>query len=131
MPVRIQVIDHDDSVLKFENDGLYKKTLVESELIYEEFLSVRARDEDCTNDGYACLYKLLNSKDFAGLEDQNAFKMNSKTGKLSSIRALRAGEKFNLKVRAFDCLNNESFVDADVNIDIVERCLPEWKSNLF
>ena len=62
---------------------------------------------------------------------KNAFKIDSKTGKLSSTRALRAGEKFNLKVRAFDCLNNESFVDADVNIDIVERCLPEWTSNLF
>lgn len=126
MPVRIVVVDHDDSPLKFEQDGLYKKTLVESDLIYDEVMNVRARDEDCTNDGYACSYKLLSVS-----TDPYAFKIDTATGKISSTRALQAGEKFNFKVRAFDCLNNQSFVDADVTIEIAERCVPEWTSNLF
>lgn len=130
MPVRIIILDHDDSQLKFENNGLFKFTLTESDMLYQNSMNVSARDEDCTNDGYACLYKLF-SKELVPIDDHYSFKIDSTTGKISSTRAVRAGEKFNFYVRAYDCLNNQSFVDAEVNIDVVEKCVPEWTSNII
>lgn len=126
VPVLIQVIDHDDYVLKFEQSSVYKKKLVESDEIYENFMSIKARDEDCTNEGYACSYKLL-TKEFLSVDSSFAFKIDD-TGVLSSTRALKAGEEFEFKVRAFDCLNNHSFVDASVHINVVEKCVPQWTS---
>lgn len=137
VPVRIQVLDHDDSVPKFEQEsGVYKKTLVESDLLYENIMSIRARDEDCTNDGYACSYKLLSAPDLLPLDESSssssfAFQIHPTSGMLSSRLPLKAGDRFEFKVRAFDCLNNQSFVDADVLISVVEKCLPQWTSMLL
>ncbi len=107
---------------------MYKKTLVESDQLYQNFLSVKARDNDCTNNGYACAYKIISSKDNqAILESQFPFKIDN-NGLLSTNQPLsRAYANFyDFKVRAFDCLNNESFVDATVNIQVAEPCLPQW-----
>jgi hypothetical protein len=130
VPVQIQVIDHDDYVLKFEESGVYAKKMAESEEIYENFLSIKAHDEDCTNDGNACAYILL-SKDSYALDSSFAFRIDQTSGQLSSTRGLKSGELFEFKVRAFDCVNNASYVDAPVYISIVEKCTPQWTSKLL
>lgn len=106
---------------KFEQDGVYKKTLIESDDIYEGFMAIRAKDNDCTNDGYACTYQIISNP----AEKLLPFKIDN-TGLLSTLRSVKKGEYFEFKVRAFDCLNNQSFVDAQVMINVVEPCVPQW-----
>lgn len=130
--MRIEVIDHDDTTPRFEQPA-YEKTLVESTSVYESFMTVRARDSDCTNEGYACSYKLLTS-DLVPVDDDEddapLFRVD-KLGRLSSTRALVGAERFEYRVRAFDCLNNQSFVDAELVINVVEKCVPQWTSKGF
>ena len=124
--MKIEVIDHDDFVLQFEQSSVYKRTLVESDEIYENFMAVKARDNDCTNDGYACSYEIITDEINSILgEKQTTFKVDN-LGMLSSTRALKNGEVFDFKVRAFDCLNKESFADALVHVEIIEKCYPQW-----
>ncbi|CAF0843509.1 unnamed protein product [Brachionus calyciflorus] len=124
VPVKIEVLDHDDFKLKFEQEGLYQKVLIESDEIYENFLTIRARDNDCTNDGYACHYQLLN-ENLIPVDPLFPFKIDT-IGQLSSVRSVKRGEQFNFVTRAFDCLNNNSYVDAKVSISVNEPCLPQW-----
>ena len=126
VPVKITVIDHDDYLLEFEQTQVYKKTLVESEQIYENFLALKAKDNDCTNNGFACFYALLNNQDNQVISDpQFPFKIDN-NGLLSTNQPLRHANFYDFKVRAFDCLNNDSYVDADVNVEVVETCVPQW-----
>ena len=123
IPVKIQVLDHDDYPLKFERD-IYTQNLAESNGIYENFMSVRARDLDCTNFGYACSYKLL-------LNDLNEVNKNfpiqiDSNGSLSTVRSIKATKYLKFKVRAFDCVNKNSYVDTEVIIKVVKPCLPEY-----
>jgi hypothetical protein len=118
------VLDHDDSPLKFEKN-VYTQTLGESADLYENFATASAKDQDCTNAGYACSYKLL-TKFLDDIDDESfAFKVDS-TGALSTRKAMLAGENFEFTVRAFDCVSKESFVDARVKINVVAACTPEW-----
>ena len=124
IPVKIQVADHDDYSLKFEQSGVYTQNMVASDGIYENFMSVRARDLDCTNAGFACSYKLLLS-DLSEVDQTFPFRVDS-NGSLSTVRAIRAGEFLEFKVRAFDCVSKESFVDAEVIVKVVEPCVPQF-----
>jgi hypothetical protein len=118
------VLDHDDSPLKFEKD-VYTKKLGESSDLYENFMTVSARDQDCTNAGNACSYKLL-TKFLDDIDEESfAFKIDS-TGALSTRKAMLNGESYEFTVRAFDCVTKEAFVDARVKINVVGKCSPEW-----
>ena len=124
MPVKIEVLDHDDSELKFESANAYNAKLVKTDEIYDNFLLVRARDSDCTNEGYACMYQLASNSpdiDVASLP----FKIDN-NGWLSSTRSLNQVETFSFNVRAFDCVSKDSFVETQVTVDIVEPCVPQW-----
>ena len=112
----IQVLD-----LKFEEES-YNRTLIESESIYEKLMTIRARDQDCT-DRFACSYEIIDQPMIY------AFRIDQLTGEISSTRALISAERFDFKVRAFDCVNNQSYVETDVSINIVEMCVPQWTSN--
>lgn len=118
------MIDHDDYKLKFEHEGIYTTTLTESNEIYQNFMSIRARDNDCTNDGYACSYIIL-TESLIPVEPLFPIKIDN-MGSLSTLRSVKHGENFNFIVRAFDCLDNESHTDAKVSISVVEPCKPEW-----
>jgi len=124
------VIDHDDYKLQFE-EQVYKKILVESESLYENFMKVTAKDQDCTNDGFACSYKIVGI-DTNDISADFPFRINN-NGMLSSVRAVKSREMFKFKVRAFDCVSRDSFVDTDVVVDIIESCKPQWigKFQLF
>ena len=124
IPVKIKVVDHDDYSLKFEQSGAYTQTLVESDDLYENFMSVKARDLDCTNNGYACSYKLL-LNDLNNVDENFPFKIDS-SGSLSTVRPVKSGEFLEFKVRAFDCVAKDSFVDTEVIIKIVEPCIPQF-----
>lgn len=123
IPVKIVVLDHDDSRLAFQQAS-YVKSVVESELMYENFMEVKARDQDCTNNGYACSYSLLSSL-LDDVDDSFAFKIDN-TGRISSTRALKRGESFEFVVRAFDCVNKDSYTDVNVKISVIEKCKSEW-----
>ena len=112
----IQVLD-----LKFEEES-YNRTLVESESIYEKLITIRARDQDC-NHGFACSYKIIDQP------MTYAFRIDQLTGEISSTRAIKSGERFDFKVRAFDCVNNQLYVETGVSINVVEMCVPQWTSN--
>jgi hypothetical protein len=120
-------LDHDDHKLKFENvEETYKKTLTRSNDIYKDFLTVRAKDDDCTNNGFACSYELISDN------TRLPFTINN-NGQLSSTQPLQVLQTYKFIVRAFDCVNKESFVETNVNIDIAEPCIPQWidfKTNL-
>ena len=116
-------MDHDDYSLSFDKD-LYKKTLIKSNDLYDNFMQVIARDEDCTNNGQACSYKLL-KYDLTEVESDFAFKIDQ-TGQLSTTRPMNKGELFEFNVRAFDCISKDSFVDVKVIIDVIEECVPQW-----
>jgi hypothetical protein len=96
-------------------------------------MSVKARDNDCTNDGYACVYKLVPPESIANLDmatsenidAQMPFKIDN-TGSLSTTRPLVAGKIYDFKVRAFDCISKDSYVEAQVHIEVIERCSPQW-----
>jgi hypothetical protein len=124
IPVKIQVVDHDDYPLKFEQRGVYAKTLVESDGLYKNFMSIKARDLDCTNNGYACSYKLL-LNDLNDIGKKFPFKIDS-TGSLSTVRPVKSGESHKFKVRAFDCITNDSFAEAKVFINIAKPCVPQF-----
>lgn len=98
--------------------------MAESDDIYENFMSIRAKDNDCTNEGYACSYTLL-LNDFNNVDANFAFKIDS-TGSLSSTKAVKKGEIYEFKIRAFDCLNKESYVDTQAVIEVVEPCVPQF-----
>ncbi len=117
------MIDHDDYKLRFE-EQVYKKILVESESLYENFMQVIAKDQDCTNDGFACSYKIVRI-DSNDISPEFPFRINN-NGMLSSVRALKSKEMFKFKVRAFDCITRDSFVETDVVVDIIESCKPQW-----
>jgi hypothetical protein len=127
IPVKIEVLDHDDSQLKFEQQT-YTETLIESTELYENFMQIRAHDNDCTNDGYACSYKLL-TKNLAEISEPDfAFKIDQATGTLSSTRELKSSEVFEFTLRAFDCISHDSFVDASILINVIEKCTEEWQN---
>lgn len=130
VPVRIEVLDHDDYPLKFESTE-YKKKLATSNLVYEKIMLIRAKDNDCTNDGYACGYELVSSDDSLVLdESKSPFKIDS-NGQLSTTQPLTKPQLFDFKVRAFDCLNKDSFVETPVHIEVVEPCYPKWNGTYF
>jgi hypothetical protein len=110
--------------------------MVASDQLYLNFMSVKAHDNDCTNEGDACSYKLVPPDSIANLdtneniEAQMPFKIDG-TGSLSSTRPLIAGKIYDFKVRAFDCISKESFVDAQVHIEIIDRCSPQWIGRRF
>ena len=118
----IDVTDHNDHELKFDGSDYYAQ-LVE-DTINEDILIVKARDDDCTNDGFACDYEIANNEDVP-------FKIN-KLGFISNTKALKKSDKpsYDLIVRAYDCLDLDSkFIETNVHIDIKEPCRPHWKSN--
>jgi hypothetical protein len=54
------------------------------------------------------------------------FKIDHTNGVLSTNQPLNKLATYDFKVRAYDCLNKESFADALVHIDVVEPCVPQW-----
>lgn len=119
VPVRIDVLDIDDYLLQFEETE-YHHSIVESDQIHDKFMTVRATDNDCTNNGYACSYGLER-----GNSEELPFKINDQ-GELSTVKPLTHFQVYEFKVRAYDCLNNNSFAEADVRIEVVEPCIPQW-----
>lgn len=119
MPVTIEIIDHNDSKLKFENDT-YNHKIVENTIDISPLI-VKAKDNDCTNDGFACHYEIINA--------EIPFNINN-LGFISNTIPLKKSDKiyYDFVVRAYDCADNSSFVDANVHIEVVEPCRPEWKS---
>lgn len=130
IPVKIEVIDHDDFVLEFEKPDSYNKKVATSNMIYDNIMTVKARDNDCTNDGFACSYQLV-SEDEMGLvlDEKFPFKVDS-NGVISSTQPLTKAGQYSFKVRAIDCLNKDEYVEAPVHIEVVESCLPQWTDYL-
>lgn len=125
IPVKIQVIDQDDFTLKFDQTEPYRKTLVATETgLNQNFLTVKARDFDCTNQGFACEYKLVTNDESE--REFLPFNIDRATGSLSSVRTLKAGELFDFKVRAFDCVSKDFYVEAQVIVKVVEPCIPQF-----
>ena len=91
-------------------------------------LTIKAHDNDCTNNGNACSYKLisLDSEHMNGDDKLFPFKIDHTNGVLSTNQPLNKLATYDFKVRAYDCLNKESFADALVHIDVVEPCVPQW-----
>ena len=124
VPVKIEVLDHDDFELKFESSDAYTAKLVKSDDLYDNFLAVKASDADCTNDGHACAYQLASNSpdvDVASLP----FKIDD-SGYLSSTRGLNKAETFVFNVRAFDCVSKDSYIETQVTVEVVEPCVPQW-----
>lgn len=121
VPVRIEVIDTDDFSLEFEKSE-YMVRLVKSEKGYENFLTVKAMDYDCTNNGMACSYTLEHE---LYLSTEFPFKVNA-NGELSIEGEISRPRSYQFKVRAYDCVNKKAFVEANVKVEIVEPCVPEW-----
>ena len=120
IPVTIEILDHNDHELKFDGNDYYA-SLVEDN-ISESILIVKAHDDDCTNDGFACSYEIVNNDDVP-------FKIN-KLGFISNTKALKRSDKakYDLIIRGYDCLDNK-YVETNVHIEVKEHCRPEWKSN--
>lgn len=91
-------------------------------------MTIKAKDNDCTNEGNACSYQLISSDEAIILDDKFSFKIDT-NGILSSTQPLNNPTIYDFKVRAFDCLNKNSYVDAPVRIEIVEQCTPQWTNN--
>ncbi len=123
VPVRIDIVDQDDYLLSFDK-SLYTATLVQAENhIYEDFLTVRATDHDCSNQGLACAYSLHHE---LYLDDEFPFIVNNE-GHLSTKGQLNAAPRsYQFKVRAYDCVSTGTFVEADVTVEVHEPCVPEW-----
>ncbi len=90
-------------------------------------MTIKAHDNDCTNNGNACSYKLI-TLDSENDDDVKLFpfKIDPTNGVLSSKQPLNKLATYDFKVRAYDCVNKDSFVDALVHIDLVEPCVPQW-----
>jgi hypothetical protein len=87
---------------------------------------VKARDDDCTNDGFACSYEIANNEDVP-------FKVN-KLGFISNTKPLKRSDKasYDLIIRAYDCLDfDNEYVETNVHIDVKEPCRPQWKSKNY
>lgn len=130
IPVKIEVIDHDDFVLQFENPGSYNKKLATSNMIYDNVMTVKARDNDCTNDGFACSYQLVSDDEMSIiLDDKFPFNIDI-NGVISSTHPLTKVGQFSFKVRAIDCLNKDEYVEVPVHIEVVDSCSPQWADYL-
>ena len=125
------MVDFDDFQLKFERD-VYTTSLVESTHVYKSFMQVKATDGDCTNNGMACAYALVRdgSTTTTLLDSSFAFAIDN-NGWLSSTRAVSPGESFSFKVRAFDCVTKDSYVETSVFITISEKCMPHWTGSMM
>lgn len=121
VPVRIEVLDSDDYLLQFDQPE-YSSKLIKSANLYENFISVKARDNDCTNSGIACSYTLEHT-DY--LDEDFPFKIDT-DGQISSTQGITQNRNYNFKVRAYDCVKKSSFVETNVDISIVEPCTPKW-----
>lgn len=128
IPVTIEVLDHDDTVPKFEEDNYYRD-LYEDQ-INDLILTLNAKDSDCTNNGNACDYKIILSDEDEMEFDEYPFKINSK-GYLSNVIKLNRSVRafYDFKVRAYDCLNNVSYSETNIHIEILEKCVPKWIIN--
>jgi hypothetical protein len=104
-----------DHKLVFEQSDVYRTILVNQ--TSKNFLLVKATDDDCTNDGKACAYKIL--------EESIPFTVDE-LGFLSNTVPL-AKSRYDFTVRAYDCLDDESYVDASIHIDVDEQCVPVWQ----
>lgn len=119
-------MDSDDYELQFDAPT-YQSTLIKSEHLYENFLSVSAKDHDCTNNGLACSYSLEHE---LTVVDEFPFSIST-TGQISTKRSLTQAGVYDFRVRAYDCVNNKSFVEVPVHVDIIEPCVPQWTGNFF
>jgi hypothetical protein len=48
-------------------------------------------------------------------------------GFVSNTMPINEVSRFDFTVRAFDCLDDNSFTDISVHDDVIEPCTPEWK----
>lgn len=118
MPVKIEVIDHDDYKPQFEQRQ-YSKKIVKTDEIVESILTVKARDKDCTNNGYACSYEIVRDQPVV------PFKVDA-SGSISTTESLDKAGTYTFKVRGYDCLNKNSFAETDVTIEVSEPCVPKF-----
>ena len=86
-----------------------------------------AKDHDCTNNGLACSYSLEHE---LTVVDEFPFSIST-TGQISTKRSLTQAGVYDFRVRAYDCVNNKSFVEVPVHVDIIEPCVPQWTGNFF
>lgn len=122
VPVRIEVLDNDDYLLQF-TESEYRATLVESEKLHDNFMTVKAKDFDCTNNGYACAYSLHSHE----LDNHLEFPFKIDTdGQISTVSALTAPHSYEFTVRAYDCVSTQSFIETKVIVSVVEQCRPQW-----
>lgn len=121
VPVRIEVVDSDDYELEFEQRE-YHLSLVKADHTYTNFLTVKAKDHDCTNNGQACSYSIV-PNDIN--QQELPFQINNE-GQVSSKSVITESRMYDFKVRAFDCVNPASYAETSVHIEIVEPCVPKW-----
>ena len=114
-------------MLEFESTPYYGTTLEKTDGIYQNFLLVRARDSDCTNDGFACAYELASNTDAVDVASL-PFKIDN-TGYLSTTTILNKSETFVFNVRAYDCVSKDSYVETQVTVEIAESWVPKWVGN--
>ena len=90
----------------------------------EAVVIVKAKDDDCTNNGFACNYEIVNNENVP-------FAIN-KLGFISNTKELKRSDKesYDLIVRGYDCIDNK-YAETNVHIEIKEQCRPEWKSNII
>lgn len=124
VPVRIEVVDSDDYELEFEQTEYHTSLVKSAESTYTNFMSIRAKDHDCTNNGQACSYSIVPN---ANSQQELPFQINNE-GQISTKLPLTETRMYDFKVRAFDCVNPASYVETTVYIDVVEPCLPKWIS---
>ena len=95
-------------------------------MIYDNVMTVKARDNDCTNDGFACSYQLVSDDEMSIiLDDKFPFNIDI-NGVISSTQPLTKVGQFSFKVRAIDCLNKDEYVEVPVHIEVVDSCSPQW-----
>ena len=87
-------------------------------------MQVQAKDQDCTNNGQACAYKLLR-QDLTEVDVTFPFSIDG-FGQISTTGPINKGDLFEFTVRAFDCVNKNAFVDAKVIVDVIDECVPQW-----
>ena len=110
VPVRIAVFDNDDYLLQF-TESEYHATLVESDKLHENFMTVNAKDSDCTNNGFACAYSLDSHE-----ADELPFKIDT-DGQISTVSPLTGAHTYEFTVRAYDCVSTESYIETNNWID--------------
>ncbi len=98
--------------------------MIKSNEIYENFMQVQAKDQDCTNNGQACAYKLL-KPDLTEVDVNFPFSIDE-FGQMSTNRPINKGDLFEFTVRAFDCVTKDAYVDAKIIVDVIDECVPQW-----